>query len=219
MDWKLAAPLAEGSEAFGVILLGPSGAESAIEVPVRLHNIVSSRETITLAPPDDTRLFSGAPTTNYGQDAFLHVGANDTSRSVLHFDLGGINPTYGIESAKLQLYVDAFGGGGSPANLAAYELTTGFAENSATWNTPWVKKGGDFAPPALTAPISMSSVGKWVEFDVTPWVQGWFEDASTNHGVLLQLVNQTSFTYYRFASGENWDAGHRPILSVTVTKP
>ena len=47
-------------EAFGVILLGPSGAESAIEVPVRLHNVVGSRETMTLTPSDDTRLFSGA---------------------------------------------------------------------------------------------------------------------------------------------------------------
>ena len=92
-------------------------------------------------------------------------------------------------------------------DLAAYQLTTDFAENTATWNTPWVKKGGDFAPPALTTPISMSRRRQVRRVRRDPVGAGLVQDASTNHGVLLQFVNQTSFTYYRFASGEYWDAG------------
>ena len=41
VSWNLKAPLGENGEALGVILLGPSSAESAIEIPVRLHNAMT----------------------------------------------------------------------------------------------------------------------------------------------------------------------------------
>lgn len=217
--WNLAAPLPTDGEAFGVILLGPSGAESAIEIPVRLHNIIGSHETVTIPAQDDARLFAGAPNTNYGQDKFLWVGANDTSRSVLHFDLSSINPAHVIESAKLRLYVDAFGGGGSTADLSVYALARGFAENTVTWNAPWVKKGGDYLTGPVSAPITKADVGKWLEFDVTPWAKGWLADPAANNGVLMKLDNPTSFTYYRLPSAEHWDATKAPVLVVTVAKP
>jgi hypothetical protein len=217
-NWSLDAPLDVDGEAFGVIVLGPSGAESAIEIPVRLHNVIGSSETMTLTVSEDARIFSGAATTNFGQDKYLYAGANDTSRSVMRFDMSGINPAYGIESAKLRVYVDAFGGG-SQADLAAYPLAKDFAESSVTWNTPWATTGGDFTNPPVTAPITKANVGQFIEFDVTPWVQTWFNSPGTNHGVLLRLINQTTYTSYRFVSGEYWDTGKLPALIVTVTKP
>ena len=125
MEWKLDKPLAVDGEAFGVILLGPSGAESAIEVPVRLHNVIGSVETVSVPAKQDARIFGGQPSAPFGAAKFLHVGADDVNRSVLQFDLMGIDPANTIYSAKLRLWIDAFGGGGSPASLAAYRCHDG----------------------------------------------------------------------------------------------
>jgi hypothetical protein len=219
VEWALKASLALNGEAHGVIMLGPAGAEGALQIPVRLHNVVGSRETVNLAAQADARLFAGAPNTNYGLEKYLHAGANDTSRSVLRFDLTGQNIAYGLESAKLRMYVDAYGGGGSTANLAAYPLTRDFVENTVTWNTPWAKKGGDYAPGPVSKPITKADVGKFVELDVTPFALSWFRNPATNYGVMLKLDNPSSFTYYRFPSGEYWDAAKMPTLVITLTKP
>jgi hypothetical protein len=219
INWHLDAPLPANGEAFGLILLGPPGAESAIEIPVRLHNVVGSFETMNIVGQEDARIFSGLPDWTLGAQKYLYVGGNDTSRSVVRFDMSAIDPSYGVESAKLRLYVDAFGGGGSPADLAAYQVTKHWMEASVTWNSPWTKKGGDFVEPAVSTPISKLDVGKHVEIDVTPWAKQWFADPMSNHGVLLRLINQTSFTYYRFPSSEYWDPEHMPTLVVTYAKP
>ena len=217
--WSLDAPLAANGEAFGLLLLGPPGAEGAVQIPVRLHNVVSSYETVNIVAQKDARLFSGMPTTNYGASPYLYVGANDSSRSLLQFDLSDINPTYGVESAKLRLYIDAFGGGGTPADLAAYRLTTPWDKSAVTWNKPWTKKGGDFVEPAVTAPITKLDVGKFVELDVTAWAHDWLTNPAADNGVILRLINQTSVSYYRLTSGENWDPTQAPVLVLTLGKP
>jgi hypothetical protein len=219
VNWSLQSPLGTNGEAFGVILLGPPGAESAIDIPVRLHNVVGSRETVNIVAQSDARLFSGAPTMAFGLEKYLYAGGNDTSRSVLRFDLGNISPSSAVESAKLRVCVDAFGGGGSPGDLAAYQLTNDFVENTVTWDAPWEKKGGDFGDAVVSTSISKADVGKFKEIDVTPWVQGWMDNAAANHGLILRLINQSSFTYYRFPSGEYWDQAKLPTLVVTIAKP
>lgn len=219
VDWLLAAPLPAGGEAFGQILAGPPGAPAALSIPVRLHNVTAGVESQDFAAAQDALIHGGMKTTNYGAAKYLHVGGNDYNRSVLSFDVSGIPVTYPVVSAKLKVYVDAYSGGGSAADLAAYALSTGWNEATVTWKTPWTQPGGDFAPTAVSTPILKTDVGAWKEFDVTPWVQQWVSDATTNHGVLLRLINQTSFTVYRLPSSEYWDPAYAPVLSVTYGVP
>lgn len=217
--WTLPAPLPEGAEMHGLLLLGPPGAESALQIPVRLHRKAGAVETASLIAADDARIFAGLPTARFGSHKHLHVGANDTSRAVMRFDLSALPADAQVTRATLRLYVEAFGGGGSPADLAAYRLTTDWAEGSVTWNAPWAKAGGDFAEPPVTARVSKADVGKYVELDVTPWAQAWAADGAANRGVILRLINQTSFTYYRLPSGEYWTPAQAPTLELQYGRP
>ncbi len=219
VNWTLPAPLAAGGEGFGLILAGPPGAPAALSIPVRLHNVTAGTEAKDFAAAQDALIHGGMTTTNYGAAKYLHVGGNDYNRSVLSFDVSSIPALNPVLSAKLKVYVEAYSGGGSAADLAAYELSTAWNEATVTWKTPWTTAGGDYAAAAVSTPIVKTDVGAWKELDITPWVQQWVSDATMNHGVLLRLINQSSFTVYRLPSSEYWDPAHAPMLSVTYGVP
>ena len=121
--------------------------------------------------------------------------------------------------AELSVYLDATSGGAVDGELRAYEVTTAWAENAATWNAPWVMPGGDYVEPAVGgAAIDKSMVGKWVTIDVTPLVAKWGTDPASNHGLMLRLRKVSSITGYRFASADTWAPEHAPKLTVTYWK-
>ncbi len=219
VDWVLDAPLAVGGEAFGLILAGPPGAPGALSIPVYLHNITTGDATATFAAAGDALIHAGMKTTNFGAGHFLYVGGSDINRSVLRFDVSSIPAANPVLSAKVKVYVDAYGGGGSPADLAAYKLTTAWNEATVTWKTPWTTQGGDFDAAAVTKPIVKTDVGTWKEFDITPWVQQWVANPATNNGILLRLINEGSFTTYRLPSSEHWIPAEAPVLTVEYGVP
>ena len=103
--------------------------------------------------------------------------------------------------------------------LRAYDVTTAWAENTATWKTPWVQPGGDYVEPAVgAASIDRNMVGKWITIDVTPLVAKWVADPTSNHGLMLRLRKVSSITGYRFASSEHWATTNRPKLEVSYMK-
>jgi hypothetical protein len=67
--------------------------------------------------------------------------------------------------------------------------------------------------------VSKKAVGQSVEFDVTAWAQEWAANPAANHGVILRLINQTSYTHYRMPSSEYWTPGQAPTLVVTYEQP
>jgi hypothetical protein len=220
VQWKLDEPLAAGESAEGVVLVGPPGAPSALAIPVRLHNTTTGVETKTLVAAQDTFLQAGTPALNFGNWAFLYVGGNDALRSIAKFDTSAIDASYPVESAKLRVYVDAYGSTGQPHDLNAHALLTPWAENTASWKTPWVTPGGDVDPVAAgTAKISLADVGKWVEIDVTGLAASWVMNPASNNGVLLRAINGRAFATFRLASGEYYDAGKAPQLVVTYGVP
>ncbi len=156
----------------------------------------------------------------FGAWPYLYVGASDTLRSVAKFDLSGIDATYPVVTATLQVYVEGFSGGGSPADLAAYGITTPWDESTVTWAVPWQLEGGDF-DPAIVDLVSISSadVGKWVTLDITPLVQDWVANPSTNNGVLVRLINPTSYTTFSIPSSEFWLDNLEPKIDVTYLVP
>jgi len=205
----------EATNALGTRTIGET---TATVVPV--HNTPASA---TFAALGDTYLQSAAPTTNYGTAPFLHTrvdaAGNDILRSLLSFDVSSILPAYPVEKATLSVYLDAFSGGAVDGQLQAYEVTTAWVENTATWRTPWVKPGGDFVETAVGgASLDKSMVGKWITIDVTPLVANWVATPGSNHGVMLRLRKVSSITGYRFVSSENWATANRPVLEVSYMK-
>ena len=216
VNWTKTIPA--GAEAFGLIVAGPPGAPGALQIPVRLHNKATMTETVRLPAVADATLFKGMPTTNYGADQYIYLGGSDINRGVVKFDLSSL-AVYPITSAKLKIYYDAFSGGGSAANLNAYNASKAWAEGTATWNAPWAVPGGDFVAGAVTQPITGAEAGSWKVFDVTAWAQAWAADAASNNGVLLRVTDQASFTVFRVDSREMWNAAQRPVLEVVYQVP
>ena len=182
-----------------------------------------AKETVTEQFPAaaDTHISVGIPRANFGKSPFIYVGGNDVLRSLLRFDLSAIDRRYPVDAATLWLYVHSFGGGGSPASLAAYRVTAHWQETTATWKSPWTAAGGDVdsLPGGLT-PVTKAAAGKWVGVDVTEMARDWVERPDANDGVLLRLIDATSYTTYRLVSKDNgWMAGEAPRLQVTYRKP
>lgn len=219
IEWMLDEPLAAGASAEGLLLAGPVGAPTALQIPVRLHNITTGSEVKELFAVQDASIHAGQKSVNFGASRHLYAGGNDLNRSVLSFDLSSVPAINPVLSAKLQLYVDAYSGGGSMADLAVYRLMTAWGESTVTWKMPWATPGGDFATFAVSTPIVKTDVGVWKEFDITSWVQQWVSDPLMNHGVLLRMINPTSFTVYRFPSSEHWEPMYTPKLTVTYGVP
>lgn len=164
----------------------------------------------------DTSLTKGQPNSPAGIVPMLYIGAADGLRSPVQFDLSAIATYNPVEKATLKLYAHSYSGGGSTADLQAFDIMTPWQEKTATWLTPWTLAGGDFAAtPAASMPITKLNAGKWVELDVTALVQKWVGAPATNLGALVKLSNETSFTKYRLASREYWDKAMVPVLEVT----
>ncbi len=175
--------------------------------------------TKTFKSNADTYLAKGLPTIAYGTYPQMFVGASDGLRSALAFNVAAINTTATVKSATVSVYVEAVGGGGSPAQLEAYEILTPWQELTATWNTPWTAKGGDLAGPVGSTSISSANIGKWIKVDVTSLVQKWVSTPAANYGTMLRLGNQTSFTQYRLPTREHWNKALVPVLEVTYEAP
>ncbi len=116
---------------------------------------------MTFTASADGQVQSGNPTKSYGTTADLKVRAPSPAyESYLRFDVAGLAgaPT----SARLRLWVtDA-----SPVGGEITLVGTGWTESSLTWNTRPDALGGTVATVATT------SVGTWVEIDVTSAVSG-----------------------------------------------
>ncbi len=218
MNWT--KELAEGESAEGLLLLGPSMAPGAVAIPVRIQAATFNQPMTTTVPVSlDTFMHSGEPDTNFGDWPKLHVGANDTLRTVLWADVSSIPAPYPVDQATLHVWVDSFAGGGSPHTLSAHQVQTAWDEATATWNTPWSAAGGDYDDtPVGTTSISAADAGRWVTIDITPLVQQWVADPGTNLGVMLRATG-TSWTRFNLASSEYWDDATKPYIEIQYRAP
>lgn len=196
------------------------GTKAIAEIQVTVEGGFTNPVTESFGAVADTFIHAGLPASNFGDWFFMTVGGSDIARSLLRFDLSSIASNYPVDQAVLKVWVDAVSGGGTAAALRAYEVTTPWAEGSATWNAPWTVKGGDYVEPAAASqPISGASVGTWVMLDITPLVQKWVADPAANNGVMLRLRAETSWTQFNLASREYFVSANAPVLEVTYRTP
>ena len=89
---------------------------------------------------------------------------------------------------------------GAAINIAAHRVTGSWSEASVTWNTQ---------PSFESAAMDYKSIGalgtnQWMGygFDVTKAVRGWYNDSSSNYGIVLKSATESTYAYGTFASSE-----------------
>jgi RHS repeat-associated protein len=208
-----------------------------ISSPTELVRLPKAGRVLQILQGDalDTTLSSAQQTT--GHDTLQNVGnpmpwlevGNDSAtlgkaRTVIKFpSLAPVPANARVQEALLTLWSTQ--ANNANATYEAHALTKDFAEATATWQrastaTAWGTLGGDFtvatgdpAVPQLVTPARHN-------WDLTTMTQGWVANASTNHGVLLKVANETTPAEHTlFLSSEAPEFQLRPQLRITYAEP
>lgn len=174
----------------------------------------------------DTYLDRSSPNTPLGSVDILRASGDAGQVALLSFDLSSIPSNAQVQSAYLRLYAVERS---APASLtlSAHQIYRAWQEDQATWNnasagTAWGAPGcnstaADRSATAISsAPVD--AVNAWFQWDITPLVQLWINDASRNHGLILRGAGDASLRY-SFRSSESPYAAQRPQLCLTYVVP
>lgn len=107
----------------------------------------SAAATLTLAPTDDSFVYSFQPDTNYGTNPGLAGGGvfNGAEQyvSFLRFDLSAVPASQTVTAASLNLF-QFLGGGFAPIGASVYRVANDtWSEETVTWNTAPAALGTD----------------------------------------------------------------------------
>jgi len=166
----------------------------------------------------DAEIWAQAPNNNYGTPAETWVSSktNDTTRSLLQFNMGAIPAGARILGATLSL--ERQSGTGSNQPVSAHRISNDWSESSVTWNkrnafTNWDTAGVDFDSTAVaTTPVGPGN--QRYEWDITPLVQGWVDGSYPNDGVVL-VAAIPGMVGHRFYTSDDANPSRRPSLSVS----
>jgi hypothetical protein len=169
---------------------------------------------------DDTFIFAGAPTTNYGTNETLQVdggGCVDLSqvpqevcRSLIKFPAflgpnpGQVPPGATILNATLAVTLLSTG-----FDHDVYRVTEGWTETGATWNS--FATPGFPANQGLVLSYDPGPIGRFT-FPVTSIVQNW-ANGDVNEGILTASANEDGALY------QSSESTNPPTLTVTFTAP
>ncbi|NNE44334.1 MAG: DNRLRE domain-containing protein [Gemmatimonadetes bacterium] len=202
-------------------------------------------ETVTVEATRDATLYeevSGGLASGAGLRLFAGATLTDAiRRSVLHFDLSGIDVPGALVRAELTLTATPTGNA-SPAvrTLTLHRVTESWSEGTSVppepggFGTPagvgdvtwlhrdfdtvlWSTPGGSFDPAASgSAMVGGAGVYKWTGTGLAVDVQAWLDDPSGNHGWLLRGEEAVSQSAKRFGSRES---GTKPVLTLVFQPP
>lgn len=166
----------------------------------------------------DAEIWDQNPNNNYGNSAetWVSSASNDTTRSLLRFNMGKIPAGVRILGATLSLHRQS--GSGATLPVSAHRIRNSWSENSVTWNrrktgTNWDTAGGDFDSTSVaTTPVG--PVNQRYEWNITPLVQGWVDSSYPNNGVAL-VAAMAGMTGERFYTSDHADSSLWPSLSIT----
>jgi len=169
-----------------------------------------TQTTVTLTAVADATVRSWQPNTNFGSEDILELSysAIDEVReavTLLRFDVASALPANAIiDSAILELFL-MYGAGADPVAVAAYFVTSGWAESSVTWNSfPTAE------PIGIVSQVD-ASPGSYKSWVVTSFAQAWHSDS--NNG--LYLRGPVDGTYYErtFESREHNESVPRLVVT------
>ena len=168
--------------------------------------------TAQQAPPSaDTFTSTTSPTLNFGKEGFVAVGQHETS--YINFNLSDVPSGSTVSKATLRLFVDGVSTNGQ---FEVYELqpTPTWSELTLKYNSNPKPQLGALASTAGPISISSASLNNFLLIDITPTVQGWLNNPSTNNGIAL-VLSSTKGQFY-FDSKEGADTSHEPELEIEL---
>lgn len=175
----------------------------------------------------DNALLSNTPTTNLGTNEALVSRSDSNHRSVIEFDLSGLDPGDTCVAATLTLTTRSNGAGGAHNVSALKAANDGWTELGSTWNTKdgsnaWAGSAGastsgtDFnATPLGTFTASTTElVDNAIALDCDQ-VELWFGNAA-NYGLVLW---NTAGVGDQFFSSDYSNPAYRPQLVIEWSTP
>ncbi|MCH9694097.1 MAG: DNRLRE domain-containing protein [Gammaproteobacteria bacterium] len=165
----------------------------------------------------DAEIWAQAANNNYGDAAEIWVSSasNDTTRTLLRFDLGGIPSGARVIDASLSLHRQS--GSGPDQPVSAHRIRNQWSEDSVTWNereagTDWDTAGGDFDDNPL-ATTAVGPANERYEWGITPLVQSWLDGSFPNYGVAM-IAATDGMAGERFYTSDQAQFDRRPSLSI-----
>ena len=184
----------------------------------------ASTETITLQPGaegKDAYVEQALPNDN-GSSYEVYTGYTDTwkaYRTYLEFDLSP-NPLPAgavVSHVYLKLYQSSSWGSGS-STMGLYQVTSGWGEDSITWNNQ--PTSSSEVEASCTVYTTINVWRTW--YDVGDLVRGWLDGSITNYGMLLKATtNETSLDIIAgyYSSDYTSDTSKRPKLEISYYIP
>lgn len=199
----------------------------------------------TLSVEKDSYIMKDSPNMNQGANSNLKVQSIRQMRSVLSFDLSPFE-TIQVKSATLRVFASLNGlNWGSGQTVEIHKLLTTWTEGNGfnanrgvgrgiTWNCAtddnitnavpncslrW--NGGSYAVlPSDKRPVTNTTMGIWIEFNVTGDVNSFLDNnPGDNYGWLIKNTNEQNSGSITFVSKESTDVVHRPQLVLTFSQP
>lgn len=207
---------------------------------------VAAEVAVPLLIKDNTLIESSDGEMSNGQGPAFFVGRTkqpkgSLRRGLVAFDIAESVPVGStITGVDLSLHVVRSAGGNEP--VVVHRLLTAWGEGAsrseggvgavaavgdATWlqsmdgSTSWQAPGGDYiARYSATAVIGSDGAQHWPSTEaLVSDVQLWLDHPVRNHGWILIGDEERPGTAKAFASGENTEAGKRPVLTITYVLP
>ncbi len=148
----------------------------------------------------------------YNNTALLHVGANNTTKSLLRFNVASISANAVIDEAILQFYYTGRSNGNT-LTLGAHQVLAAWTDSQANWtqrktgvnwNVAGMGSGSDYA----ALPDGLADVGgpegPWVDLNVTAMAQAWIANPANNKGLVVRQNAASGSVYYKFCSELGW---------------
>ncbi|RKH46060.1 DNRLRE domain-containing protein [Corallococcus sicarius] len=179
----------------------------------------------------ETSLLQSTPGVNTGADTTLRMdrdyptSSGQVSNGLLRFDVSAIPANATVQSVRLTVFVkNATTGEGYFVHAAG----RAWNEAQATWTnatstTAWAAGGASGATDrgatsfATLLPGATGSYGVDLNAEGVAAVQGWVQNAGTNHGFVLDAL--TNMDGLELDSSESATLANRPKLTVTYALP
>ena len=169
----------------------------------------------------DSKILSGAKTSNYGNDAVLEMDGSPQNVSLIQWDLSAIAPGVDVLDAVVTFeVVDP-----TTENFGMFALNAPWEEDTSTWmeaakGFTWQLGGAggenDFLPALMAdlGPAPLGSVSVPLNADGLDRIESWINSPSSNHGFILRDYGASS-DGLDLASREAIVAAARPRIQIT----
>ncbi|MGM0647993.1 MAG: DNRLRE domain-containing protein, partial [Bacteroidota bacterium] len=172
----------------------------------------------------DAHLSKTNPAMNIGNSpdfmalAWTSGSNSNEGQGIIEFDLTSIPSTAFVKNARLSLYqnttTSSGNGGHSMSNgvndAILARVTQPWSENSVSWNN----QPATDEHQNVYLPQSNSSTEDYLDIDVSCFVRDWVLNPTSNHGLMMRLLNDSANKALIFASSDHPDPAKRPKLVV-----